>query len=146
MDKLIYDRTELDVKNKTDKGYHNISDLNRIEEWCAYLAILLSSYNYKVDIKVKTNWQLTDIRKASEMERIRKNIALLKSTYCNIPQNLSVPSTLTPITINNANDIERILEDINTTITNMENHFVHCGVAKAGQNRIWQQRYRLKRV
>ena len=80
------------------------------------------------------------------MERIRKNIALLKSTYCNIPQNLSVPSTLTPITINNANDIERILEDINITITNMENHFVHCGVCKAGQNRIWQQRYRLKRV
>ena len=71
---LIYDRTEMDIKNKTDKGYHNISDLNRVEEWCKYLADVLTSYNYRVDIITKTNWQLTDMRRVSEIERVRKNI------------------------------------------------------------------------
>ena len=142
MDKLIYDRTELDVKNKTDKGYHNISDLNRVEEWCRYLADLLTSYNYRVDITTKTNWQLTDMRTVAEMERIRKNVALLKSTYFNIPQNLPVPSNLNPINISKANDIERILEDINKIIVSMEREFIHSGVACVGQNRVWQQRFR----
>lgn len=142
MDKLIYDRTELDVKNKTDKGYHNISDLNRVEEWCRYLADLLTSYNYRVDITTKTNWQLTDMRTVAEMERIRKNVALLKSTYFNIPQNLSVPSNLTPINISKANELERILECINNTVVNMEKQFIHSGIANAGQNRMWQQRFR----
>lgn len=141
MENLIYDRTEIDVKNKTDKGYHNISDLNRIEEWCAYLAILLSSYNYEVDVKVKTNWQMTDIRKECEMERIKGNIELLKETYCNIPRNISIPSSLSPIDINIANDIERILWSIDNIIKGMENNFIKSGIARSGQKRLWQQRF-----
>ena len=142
MDKLIYDRTENDVKNKTNKGYYNISDLNRVEEWCRYLGDLLTYYNYRVDITTKTNWKLTDMLTVSEMERIRKNIALLKSTYLNVPQNLPVPNNLNPINISKANDIERILEGINNAIINMEKQFVYNGVANVGQNRIWQQRFR----
>lgn len=142
MDKLIYDRTERDVKNKTDKGYHNISDLNRVEEWCKYLAELLSFYNYKVTIVTKTNWKMTDLRTVSEMERIRRNIALLKKTYFNIPQDIVVPSNLNPINISKANAIERILEEMNKIIISMESEFIHSGVANAGQNRVWQNRFR----
>ena len=141
MDKLIYDRAESDVKNKTDKGYHNISDLNRVEEWCRYLADLLTSYNYRVDIATKTNWQLTDMRTVAEMERIRKNIETLRKTYCNIPRNLLVPSNLSPINITKANDIEKVLWSIDIIFSSMENNFIKSGVSRSGQKRFWQQRF-----
>ena len=142
MDKLIYDRTELDIKNKTNKGYHNISDLNRVEEWCRYLADLLTSYNYRITITTKTNWKMTDIRTVSEVERIRKNVEILKNAYYNIPRDIVVPNNLNPINISKANDIEKILFKINEMIESMENNFIHSGVANAGQNRVWQQRFR----
>ena len=142
MDKLIYDRTENDVKNKTDKGYHNISDLNRIEEWCAYLADLLNSYNYKINITAKTNWQLTDTRTVAQLERIRKNIALIRSTYSNIPRDITVPSNLSPINITKANDIEKILYDIDRIISEMESYFIYSGVSNAGQTRMIQNYFR----
>lgn len=144
MEKLIFDRTESDVKNKTDKGYHNISDLNRVEEWCGYLANVLSSYNYKINITTKTNWQLTDTRTVAQLERIRKNIALLRSTYSNIPRDLTVPSNLSPISITKANDIERILYDIDRIINEMESYFVYSGVSSAGQTRMVQNYFRRK--
>ena len=34
----VYDRDQIDIDNKTTKGYYNVDDLNRIEENCAYLA------------------------------------------------------------------------------------------------------------
>jgi len=141
MDKLIYDRTEMDVKNKTDKGYHNISDLNRVEEWCGYLADLLNSYNYSVTITTKTNWEITDLRAVAEMERIRKNIALLRSTYSNIPRDLAVPSNLSPINIIKANAIEKVLYKIDITFSCMENNFIKSGISRSGQKRFWQQRF-----
>lgn len=142
MDKLIYDRTENDVKNKTNKGYHNISDLNRVEEWCGYLADLLNSYNYKINITTKTNWKLTDTRTVAQLERIRKNIALIRSTYSNIPRDITVPSNLSPINITKANDIEKILYEIDRTISEMESYFIYSGVSNAGQTRMVQNYFR----
>lgn len=139
MDDLIYDRTEADLLNKTDKAYYNYTDINRIEEWCEYLANKLNNYNYTVDIIVKTNWAMTDFPTVSEMERIRGNIDILKERYFAFTE---VPDNLNFMGIEKANAIEKILEEINVILKNMENYFVHSGVASCGQGRLWQQRFR----
>lgn len=134
MEELIFDRTQEDVTNKTDKGYHDINDLNRVEEWCRYIASLLNLYNYQVKITTKTNWQYTDARTVAQMERIRSNIALLRSTYKNIPRDVIVPSSLSPIDVDKANNIEKILYEIDKTISEMEHYFIHSGVGRSGQS------------
>ena len=42
MDALIYDRAEIDVINRTDKGFWQVSDLTRITDWITYLGTLLA--------------------------------------------------------------------------------------------------------
>ena len=81
MNDLIYDRTQADVTNKTDKGYYNASDLNRVEEWCKYLADELNSRGYNINITTKTNWTTTDLRTASDMTRIKNNILALMTGF-----------------------------------------------------------------
>lgn len=134
MDALIYDRTQADLVNKTEKGYHNYTDINRIEEWCGYLAELLTSYGYVVHITTKTDWKMTDYRKASEIERIRSNIAAIENAYAIMKNTPQLPNTLNPIDIERANAIEKILFDINLLITNMKASFLYCGTFNAGES------------
>lgn len=101
----IYDRTQLDVTNKTAKGYYNYTDLNRIEQDCDYLAAL-----FGITITTK-EWARTDFPTLSEMNRIKNNIVAVRNayhTYVNTPATPNTPYN----TYLKANDIEKILNDI----------------------------------
>ncbi|MBQ8298669.1 MAG: hypothetical protein IJX99_02195 [Clostridia bacterium] len=139
MDSLIFDRTQSDITNLTSKGYYNHTDLNRIEQWCNYLAGVLNNYNYIVNITTKTNWTMLDLPTQSKIERIRKNINTLKQAYFSFTK---IPSNLDYMTCQKANDIEKILHEIDYILMWMENNFVYSGVANCGQTRTWQQRFR----
>lgn len=139
MENLIYDRAQSDLVQNTSKAYYNNTDLNRVEEWCEYLANLLNSYSYPVNVQVKKIWQISDFSISSEIERIRQNVNRLKQAYFSFTQ---IPENLEYMTIEKANNIEKILFEIDTILTNMENHFVYSGVANCGQRRLWQQRFR----
>lgn len=101
----IYDRAQLDVTNKTSKGYYNYTDLNRIEQDCEYLAAL-----FNVTISTKA-WVRTDFPTLSEMNRIKTNINTVRDayhTYVNTPATPNTPYN----TYLKANDIEQILSDM----------------------------------
>ena len=101
----IYDRTQLDVTNKTAKGYYNYVDLNRIEQDCDYLAAL-----FGVSITTKT-WTRTDFPTLSEMNRIKNNIDSVRNAYYTLPTTPTTPNT--PYNAyGKANDIEQILNDL----------------------------------
>lgn len=127
MEELIYDRTLTDVINKTKKGYYNVSDLNRAEEWCNYLAELLTGYGYPVRIETKTNWTIADFTYAEEMERIRSNVSKIKQAYCTYSLTPAVPDTLNRIDIEKANAIEKVLFDIDELMNKMVAEFRKSG-------------------
>lgn len=149
MDKLIFDRTQEDVtyalRNPSNatflKGAYNYTDLNRIEEWCTHLSNILTNYNYPISIVTKTNWNMSDFPTTSEMGRIRSNVDALKKAYFSFTQ---IPVNLEYMTWQKANDIEKILSEIDTIIKNMEQVFIYSGVPRSGQSRLWQQRFRRK--
>lgn len=141
MDNLIYDRTQLDVIELTSKAYYNYTDLNRIEQWCKYISDLLIKYGYKIHLDIKTDWTNFDFPYKSEMERIRNNVKKLKQAYTSFT---NVPSNLDNMTWQKANDIERILHEIDYILKWMENNFIYSGVGNVGNNRVWQQRFRRK--
>lgn len=129
MENLVFDRTQNDVDNLTDKGKYRCTDLNRVEQWCRYLADKLTVYSYPVSIETKTNWTMRDYVPPLEMERIRGNVAKIKQAYLSFT---SVPENLEYMTFEKANDIERILYEIETFIDNMVSIFyysneIYCG-------------------
>lgn len=139
MENLIFDRTQLDITNKTEKGRYNYTDFNRIESWCEYIANTLNSYSYSISILTKTNYSLKNKPNESDLERIRNNINTLKQAYFSFTE---IPENLEYMTFEKANDIERILYEIEKLLSYMENNFDYCGVGGCGQSRLSQRRFR----
>lgn len=131
MDKLIFDRTSADVEYARNnpsaqewlKGCYNYIDLNRVEEWCKYLSDLLNSYGYVNLIEGKTDWKVNDIQTVEQMERYLKNVKILIETFAIKKDTPNLPETMNKLTYSQANDIEKILYDINELIQKMEAMF-----------------------
>lgn len=136
---LIFDRTIQDVQNATLKGQYNVSDINRVESWCKFLADSLNDVGYNINITTKTNWNQTNMRTAVEMERVRTNIKKIMQGYyyiTNIVQNAEYFDYL------KANNFEKILFEIWNMMLGMRGWYVYGGVANGGQSRVWQHRFR----
>lgn len=76
MDNLIYTR-ERPVPL-------NFEDMNRIEEWTAYLAEYLRSLGYEVYVKTVA-WEMKSIPWRREVDRMRRNIIKLHKAFVLLP-------------------------------------------------------------
>ena len=143
----VVNRTANDVKQvenriNNPKGALSHTMLNRIEKNSQYLAALLNSYNYNVEIEVKTDWVREDYFRPSDLDRIKRNVTALKDAYYSLPTTPSLATGKKTINYVDANNLEQIEKDLNDLIGYMENNFIYCGVANCGQSRVWQQRFR----
>lgn len=130
---LITDRTAADVSLGRDKGYYNAADLNRVGEAVAYIAERLTGYGYAVEVSPKADWSESDTPTASQMETYRGNIAILRAVIAVMASTPKTPETMRFLDYLKANDIERILQDLNTLITNMEQAWFFSGDLYAGE-------------
>ncbi len=125
---LIFDRTTKDLYDMTDKAYYNATDLNRVESSTEYISKLLKLYSYfHEDLELKKDWLMTDLPTESQMKRYLLNIKSLIDAFYLFPDSPTLPETMDNLDIYKANDIEKILNDLNTLIENMISQFYYCG-------------------
>lgn len=120
----------------TDRGpgaFYNVSDLNRVGEAVRYLAERFTGYGYAVTVNPKTDWSESDTPTASQMETYRLNIANLRAVIAVMASTPETPETMRALNYVKANDIERILQDLDTLITNMEQAWFFSGDLYAGE-------------
>lgn len=96
-------------KKELGSGYYNASDLNRVEKWCGYLASELNSVGYDISITTKINWTASDLRTASNMERIRTNIKAIMQGFHYIT---NIETNANSFDYKKANNWEKILWEI----------------------------------
>lgn len=156
IDTLITDRAEADVGRAAElsakgllgmtseeraeylsglKGAYNATDLNRVAEAMEYVAERLRGYGYRVELPPQRRWTRTDFPTPEAMERYTADLAALRRV-------ISLPLTTPPVpvvgqgkdwmSVQEANDIERILADIDRILTNAAAAFRHCGAAICG--------------
>ena len=130
---LITDRTRADVENKTDKGFYNASDLNRVGAAVQYVAERFAAQGYEVTVSPKTDWLASDIPTASELEAYRQNIATLRALIAVMKSTPETPETMRFLDYIKANDIERILLDLDTLLTNAALAWYQSGEIYAGE-------------
>lgn len=137
----VTDRTWDDVRNKTAKGFYNVTDLNRVGHNVSYLVDLLGGYGYSVPALPKEDWQISDIPSAAQMAAyladltaVRGAIAVL-STTPEVPERMgaSEPGAKDGLDAQKANDIERILQDVDWLINNMIAAFYYSGELFSGE-------------
>lgn len=130
---LITDRTAEDVANKTAKGFYNASDLNRVGAAVQYVAERFTAQGYAVTVSPKTDWTEKDIPTSSELETYRQNIATLRALLAVMPTTPEAPDSMAGLTYTEANDIERILLDLDTLLTNAALAWYQSGELYAGE-------------
>jgi len=114
----------------TLKGSYDYTDLNRVGEAVAYIAARLSTYGYPVSVAPKTDWTVTSIPTPAQLTTYLANVATLKAVVSALT---SLPSTVSGMSQIDANNIEKLLAEVEQLINNMVAAFRYCGMASSGQ-------------
>ena len=130
---LITDRTRADVENETDKGFYTATDLNRVGAAVEYIAGRFTALGYACPVTVKKDWLTSDAPTASQMEAYRQNIATLRALIAVMKSTPETPETMRFLDYSKANDIERILLDLDTLLTNAALAWYQSGEIYAGE-------------
>lgn len=137
----IYNRTQADVdyakaqiqlgNNSVGfKGCFTVTDINRIENNCRYIADRLNVLLYTNSITTKV-WDMYGLPNITEVKRLINNADALIKAYHQSPDAPALPETL--LTYEQVNALERNLYLIKHLIDNEENEFRHCGTFNCGE-------------
>lgn len=113
---LVTDRTQNDVASGTEKGYYNVSDLNRVGSAMAYIRDRFNDNGYDVDISPDTTWTESDIPTPEDMTLYLGCVGVLRGVLPLPDDTPETPGTMENLTYVTANDIEKILEAIDEAI------------------------------
>lgn len=126
MDKLIFDRTQQDILNKTKKSYYNVDDLTRIN---SYIKLLSDYLGLGLVIETYTLGQIITL---DNINLILNNIQTLKDNWY-----VANDTPYTPIAngynYKSANDVEKILSDLNDFKISVESDFKYSGTFYSGE-------------
>lgn len=118
-------------KKAFERGTCTIVMLNRVENAQKSLADLLNKYKYTVNISNKTNWANGEKFDNANYARLLQNLRALRNAFYTYN---TTPKTPTYIYgYSEANDIEKILVDINSMIESMESNFRECDTFYCGE-------------
>lgn len=154
---LITDRTEGDVKhweklrNKgyaamtdaeraewdagTMKGAYNVSDLNRVGTALNYMCDRLAEASYisPYAFTAKTDWAAADIPTAADLTNYLNYVSQIREAFSRYANTPPTPENIGALDYQDANDIEKILVDVNTLLTNMIAALFYCGDIYSGE-------------
>lgn len=141
LDTLITDRTQADAEERNRlaakdfdkftaaekeywmgsvKGAYTATDLNRVGRAMAYIAEAFNEAGYTVNISPKTDWTMNDTLTSSDVADYLDNLSVLREAFTVMQGTPEVPGSLENMTVETANDIERILSNIGTVLNQIE--------------------------
>lgn len=138
---LVTDRTQADVTAGNEKGIYQASDLNRVGAAMSYVAERLVEFGYNPSINPKTDWEDTEWVNQSQaahyladLAELRKQITIFYTTP-EVPARLTAtgPNTKDGLNYERANDIEKILEDIDRLLTLILQNLLYAGEIFSGE-------------
>lgn len=127
LDKLITDRTEQDVEQRTEKGFYNISDIQRINSYIQFL-----SDGLELNLTV-TSVSLGQAITYDIISEILSNINAIRDVWY-----VADDTPITPIAVNwdfvKANDIEKILKALDEFYWSVKIDKLYSGMFRAGNH------------
>jgi hypothetical protein len=117
------DSQRTDYQGYAAKGAYNYTDLNRVESAVAELAGMLG-----LSLSTKTNWWTWDFPTKSEMNRYLTNVAAVRDACPGDPDFPPLPSSMDYLTYETANNIEKVLEIVYSTICGRRSGVIGTGI------------------
>ena len=117
------------------KGSYNVSDLNRVGEALNYLRDRLAEAGYisSVEFIAKTDWTAADIPTPQEILNYLRYVSVIREALAQFATTPAAPKYTGGLDYQEANNIEKILVDVDRLITNMQAHRYYCGELFCGE-------------
>ena len=112
------------------KGAYNASDLNRVGQNINYITSQLHEYGYLAEIAPKIDWKIADIPSEAKMAKYLSDVSLAKEAFHGT---IIIPATMNGLNYDGANNIEKLLEEVSTNISNMIAEFYYSGELYSGE-------------
>ena len=109
------------------KGCYSEKDMNRVEGAVKLLADRSSAMGYHFSPAVRMNWTGQDIPTREDMDRYFGNVRELRNLFPALPSTPAAPSTGDRLDYSMANDLEKILLDINQIQTIIAASWCYAG-------------------
>ena len=137
IDTLVTDRTEADVSRYSElrdkgwaemttaekaewvagmKGAYNASDLNRVASAMSYLSQRFASAGYSVPVSSPTDWANGDIPRKDDLDTYLDDLRRIRAALAVMDTTPSAPGSMDYLTWAKANDIEKILADVDDAL------------------------------
>ena len=130
---LITDRTAEDVRIGNAKGKYGAEDLNRVGNAINYVSARLRSCGNLVQAFPKTDWERKDIPTEEQMEWYLDQVRSIRNALALYQTTPLVPADMVDLTHTEANNIERILLDVDALISNMVSAYFYSGDLYGGE-------------
>lgn len=147
----IIDRSLADIAARTSKAFFNASDWQRVYG-NAEITNALVAYLTKVSIQfdIIPDATIATVPTVSELNALLANIERIRVSagfpaingLVEIKDDWAAGSAATAPDYLDANDWERVLDILISTIGSLTEYVVYCGVSAAGQPRFYQHRFR----
>ena len=125
LDPLITNRTSQDVATRTQKGFYNVSDVQRVNSYIQYLSDVLG-----LNLTV-TDVSFGDVLTREQMDDIINNVNAIRAAWY-----VASDTPQTPIAVNwnyvKANDIEKILKALDEFYQSSQIDKIYSGTFRAG--------------
>lgn len=118
------------------KGSYNKGDLNRVGEALNYLRDRLTEagyITYQTNFIAKTNWTIASIPTADDLTHYLKCVSAIREALAQFESTPPTPTDTGALNIEEANNIEKILIDVETLINNMIAARFYCNDVFAGE-------------
>lgn len=120
------------ITNRTG-GYYNATDFNRVGQAIAHIAARLTAAGYSVNVSPKTDWAVGDIPSATQMAAYLADVAAIRAAIAVRHTTPPTPPDMDDLTVEEANDIERILGDVDGLVSNMVAAYFYSGEIYSGE-------------
>lgn len=114
-------------------GFYNVTDLNRVGEAMLFVAAELTAAGYHTPITPKTDWSYHDKPTPANMTQYLRCLDTLRRQLVMLRTSPSTPPTMEKLTPQRANDIEKILVDIDDLIGRVRGSYFYSGEPFAGE-------------
>ena len=137
IDTLVTDRTEADASRYSElrdkgwaemtaaeraewvagmKGAYNASDLNRVASAMSYLSQRFASAGYSVPVSSPTDWANGDIPRKDGLDTYLDDLRRIRAALAVMDTTPAAPESMDYLTWAKANDIEKILVDVDDAL------------------------------
>lgn len=125
------------VTNRVDGAKYNYTDLNRVEAAFEYLRDKMNGqFGFNLTLTIKKDWARADLGQLgaqSLMEPYRQNVVQIRAAITQKAETPQAPDSMRVLTWAKANDIEKILQDVEWLLNRMPSAYRHSGTFYSGQ-------------